>query len=104
MSKRDLLSFDGLSRREFDGILSLARELKRKQKQGIPHHLLARKGLGMLFEKPSLRTRVSFEAGMSEIGVNAMFLAPTKVPIGVRASPIDCGRSFRQWVDIMLVR
>ncbi len=104
MSKRDLLSFDGLSRREFDGILSLARELKRKQKQGIPHHLLAGKGLGMLFEKPSLRTRVSFEAGMFQLGGHAVFLAPTEVQMGVRETPIDCGRSLSRWVDMIVVR
>jgi ornithine carbamoyltransferase len=104
MSKRDLLNFDGLSRREFDGILTLARELKRKQKQGIPHHLLAGKGLGMLFEKPSLRTRVSFEAGMFQLGGHAVFLAPTEVQMGVRETPVDCARSLSRWVDMIVVR
>jgi ornithine carbamoyltransferase len=104
MSKRDLLNFDGLSRREFDGILTLARELKRKQKQGIPHPLLAGKGLGMLFEKPSLRTRVSFEAGMFQLGGHAVFLAPTEVQMGVRETPIDCARSLSRWVDMIVVR
>jgi len=104
MSKRDLLSFDGLSRREFDGILTLARELKRKQIQGIPHHLLAGKGLGMLFEKPSLRTRVTFEAGMFQLGGHAVFLAPTEVQMGVRETPVDCARSLSRWVDMIVVR
>jgi ornithine carbamoyltransferase len=104
MSKRDLLSFDDLSRREFEGILNLARELKQKQKQGIPHPLLAGKGLGMLFEKPSLRTRVTFEAGMVQLGGHAVFLAPTEVQMGVRETPVDCARSLSRWVDLIVVR
>jgi ornithine carbamoyltransferase len=104
MSKRDLLNFDGLSRNEFNGILSLAGELKRKQKRGIPHRLLAGKGLGMLFEKPSLRTRVSFEAGMFQLGGHAVFLAPTEVQMGVRETPADCARSLSRWVDMIVVR
>ncbi len=104
MNKRDLLNFDGLSRSEFNGILSLAGELKRKQKRGIPHRLLAGKGLGMLFEKPSLRTRVSFEAGMFQLGGHAVFLAPTEVQMGVRETPADCARSLSRWVDMIVVR
>lgn len=104
MSKRDLLSFDDLSRRDFDDILNLARELKRKQKQGVPHPLLAGKGLGMLFEKPSLRTRVTFEAGIVQLGGHAIFLAPTEVQMGVRETPIDCARSLSRWVDLIVVR
>ena len=104
MSKRDLLNFDGLGRGEFDDILNLARQLKQKQKQGIPHALLAGKGLGMLFEKPSLRTRVTFEAGMVQLGGHAVFLAPTEVQMGVRETPVDCARSLSRWVDLIVVR
>jgi len=104
MDKRDLLNFDGLSRSEFDGILSLAADLKRKQKKGIPHRLLEGKGLGMLFEKPSLRTRVSFEAGMFQLGGHAVFLAPAEVQMGVRETPADCARSLSRWVDMIVVR
>ena len=104
MSKRDLLSFDDLSRAEFDYILHLGQELKQKQKQGIAHPLLAGKGLGMLFEKPSLRTRVTFEAGMVQLGGHAVFLAPTEVQMGVRETPVDCARSLSRWVDLIVVR
>ena len=68
MSKRDLLNFADWSRQELDSILRLARDLKQKQKRGLMHRLLEGKGLGMLFEKPSLRTRVTFEAGMVQLG------------------------------------
>lgn len=104
MGKRDLLNFDSLSRSEFNGLLSLASDLKRKQKNGIPHRLLEGKGLGMLFEKPSLRTRVSFEAGMFQLGGHAVFLAPTEVQMGVRETPADCARSLSRWVDMIVVR
>ena len=104
MGKRDLLNFEGLSRREFDGILALAGALKRKQKRGIAHRLLAGKSLAMLFEKPSLRTRVTFEAGMVQLGGHAVFLAPTEVQMGGRETPADCARSLSRWLDLIVVR
>ena len=104
MSKRDLLNFETWSRDEIEAILGLAQDLKKKQKQGITHRLLDGKGLGMLFEKPSLRTRVTFEAGMVQLGGHAVFLAPTEVQMGVRETPEDCARSLSRWVDMIVVR
>ncbi|MGE5216094.1 MAG: ornithine carbamoyltransferase [Chloroflexota bacterium] len=104
MNKRDLLDIEGLSRREFDGILALAAALKRKQKRGAAHRLLAGKSLAMLFEKPSLRTRVTFEVGIVQLGGHAVFLAPTEVQMGVRETPVDCARSLSRWVDLLVVR
>jgi ornithine carbamoyltransferase len=104
MRKRDLLSFDGLSRADFEFLLRLARELKREQKQAIPHPLLSGKGLAMLFEKPSLRTRVTFETGMVQLGGYVVFLAPGEVQLGVRETPADCARSLSRWVDLIVVR
>jgi ornithine carbamoyltransferase len=104
MSKRDLLNFADWSRQELDSILRLARDLKKKQKQGLMHRLLEGKGLGMLFEKPSLRTRVTFEAGMVQLGGHAVFLSPTEVQMGVRETPEDCARSLSRWVDMIVVR
>ena len=68
MSKRDLLNFHGLSRREFDGILTLASELKRKQKRGVAHRLLAGKGLALVFEKPSLTHPRDIRGGNDSVG------------------------------------
>jgi ornithine carbamoyltransferase len=104
MSKRDLLSFDGLSRREFDGILALAGELKHKQRRGIAHRLLQGKGLALVFEKPSLRTRATFEIGMSQLGGHVVFLGPAEVGLGSRETPADCARSLARWVDLISVR
>jgi ornithine carbamoyltransferase len=104
MSKRDLLSFEGLSRSEFEKILRLARDLKRKQKRGLAHRLLAGKGLALLFEKPSLRTRATFELGMSQLGGHAVFLGPAEVGLGTRETPADCARSLSRWFDLIAVR
>jgi len=104
MSKRDLLNFDGLGRREFDGLLALAADLKRKQKRGVAHRLLAGKGLALVFEKPSLRTRATFEVGMSQLGGHAIFLGPAEVGLGTRETPADCARSLARWVDLIAVR
>ena len=87
MGKRDLLNFDGLSRRDFDAILTLAGELKRKQKRGLPHRLLAGKGLALVFEKPSLRTRATFAVGMTQLGGDAVYLGPAEVGLGTRETP-----------------
>ena len=104
MNKRDLLNFRDLSRDEMVRIFALATGLKRKQRQEIPHPLLARKCLAMIFEKPSLRTRVTFEAGMVQLGGHAVFLGPNEVQLGVREAPADCARSLSRWVDLITVR
>jgi ornithine carbamoyltransferase len=104
MGKRDLLNFRDLSREEMVRIFALASTLKRKLKQGISHPLLIHKCLAMIFEKPSLRTRVTFEAGMVQLGGHAVFLGPNEVQLGVRETPADCARSLSRWVDLITVR
>lgn len=104
MGKKDLLNFNGLSREDMFAIFDLAAELKQKLKAGIAHPLLARRCLAMIFEKPSLRTRVTFEAGMVQLGGHAVFLGPNEVQLGVRETPADCARSLSRWVDIISVR
>ena len=69
---RDLLSIHDLSVEEVEAILALAEELKAMQKAGIEHRVLAGKTLGMIFEKSSTRTRVSFETGMFQLGGQAL--------------------------------
>ncbi len=93
-----------LSPEEIRGILTLARRLKRSQKRGKPRRLLAGKTLAMVFEKPSLRTRVSFETGMVQLGGHAVFLGPAEIHLGVRESPADCARSLSRWVDLIVLR
>src|SRR5437762_6879676 len=104
MSKRDLLNFTDVSRDELQAIFGLARELKREQKQGVRHDLLRGKGMALVFEKPSLRTRVSFEVGMAQLGGYVVFLGPTEIGMGSRETPADCARNLARWVDIITVR
>jgi ornithine carbamoyltransferase len=104
MSKRDLLNFNDVSGDEMLAIFRLAAELKQKQKQGAGHALLRGKGLALVFEKPSLRTRVSFEVGMAQLGGYVVFLGPAEIGLGSRETPADCARNLARWVDIVTVR
>lgn len=104
MRKRDLLSLKDLSRKEIHEIFSLARRFKLNQKRRISHRLLPGKTLALVFEKPSLRTRVSFETAMMQLGGHTVFLGPGEINLGVRESPSDCARSLSRWVDLIVVR
>ena len=104
MKKRDLLSLSDLSREEIGKIFSLARTLKSKQKGGHPHRLLAGKTLALVFEKPSLRTRVSFETGIFQLGGHAVFLGPGEIQLGVRETAADCARNLSRWVHLIVMR
>ena len=104
MAKKNLVDFAGLNRQETDGIFALARQLKRKQRAGVAHRLLVGKTLALVFQKPSLRTRVSFEAGMFQLGGCTIFLGPDEINLGVRETPADCARNLSRWVDLIVVR
>ena len=103
-NKRDLLSLTDISRKEIDEIFSLTHKLKREQKRGVSHRVLRGKALALVFEKPSLRTRVTFEAGMVQLGGQAIFLGPAEINLGVRETPADCARNLSRWVDLIVVR
>ena len=84
---KDMLSIHDLSVDEVNEILALGHELKAKQKAGIEHHILKGKTLGMIFEKSSTRTRLSFETGMYQLGGQALFLSNRDLQLG-RGEPI----------------
>ena len=89
---------------DLDAIFTLTRELKEKQKQGVAHPLLAGKTLGMIFEKSSTRTRISFEVGMYQLGGHALFLSSGTTQIG-RGEPIkDTARVMSRYVDGIMIR
>jgi ornithine carbamoyltransferase len=102
--KRDVLRLRDLGRDEADAILALAGRLKTKLRAGRPHPLLAGRTLAMIFEKPSLRTRVTFEVGMGQLGGAAIHLAPGDIKLGERESPGDIARNLERWVDLIMAR
>ena len=101
---KDLLRMDNLSKEEILDILNLADQLKYEQKHGIEHHLLKGKSLGMIFEKASTRTRVSFEVGMYQLGGHPLFLSSKDLQIG-RGEPIqDTARVLSRYLDGIMIR
>lgn len=104
LKNKDLLSIHELSVDEVEEILALAAELKAKQKAGVPHRLLEGKTLGMIFEKSSTRTRVSFETGMYQLGGCALFLSNRDLQLG-RGEPIkDTARVLSRYLDGIMIR
>ncbi|MBN1053248.1 ornithine carbamoyltransferase [Clostridium botulinum] len=102
--KKDLLKMDDLSKEEILEILNLADQLKYEQKRGIEHKHLKGKSLGMIFEKSSTRTRVSFEVGMYQLGGNALFLSNRDLQIG-RGEPIeDTARVLSRFLNGIMIR
>ena len=101
---KHLLKLADLSTEQILDILNLADQLKYERKHGIPHPLLAGKTLGMIFQKSSTRTRVSFEVGMSQLGGNALFLSSRDLQIG-RGEPVeDTARVLSRYLDGIMIR
>ena len=93
-----------LSTEEIIDILNLADQLKYEQKHGIPHNLLKGMTLGMIFQKSSTRTRVSFEAGMYQLGGHALFLSSKELQIG-RGEPVqDTARVLSRYINGIMIR
>lgn len=102
--KKDLLKMDDLSKEEILDILNLADQLKYEQKHDIEHLLLKGKSLGMIFEKSSTRTRVSFETGMYQLGGNALFLTDRDLQSG-RGEPMeDTARVLSRFIQGIMIR
>ncbi len=102
--KKDLLKMSDLSREEIESILDLAAQLKYERKNGIEHKILAGKTLGMIFQKASTRTRVSFETGIYQLGGQGMFLSSRDLQIG-RGEPIeDTARVLSRYLDGIMIR
>lgn len=104
MMPRHFLTLDDLSYDELRGVLSRARHLKAARAEGEAVLTLQNRVLGMIFEKASTRTRVSFEAGMAQLGGHAIFLSPRDTQLG-RGEPIaDSARVLSRMVDIIMIR
>ena len=100
--KKDFLSIRDLSIYEFSQLLDRAAEVKknpRKYRRALEHRILA-----MIFQKPSLRTRMTFEAGMLQLGGEAIYLAPSDIQMGSREGAYDIGKNLERWVDGIMLR
>lgn len=99
-----LLKLQDLTSKQINEILNTADQLKFEKKNGITHHLLKGKTLGMIFTKSSTRTRVSFEVGMYDLGGNALFLSSRDLQIG-RGEPVqDTARVLSRYLDGIMIR
>ncbi len=102
--KKDLLAISDLTPKDIEKILKRSATLKKLLKQGKPHQTLKGRSLGMIFEKASTRTRVSFEVGMFQLGGQALFLSPNDLQIG-RGEPIeDTARTLSRYLDGIMIR
>lgn len=99
------LDIESVSAEQFWGLLRLAKELKHEHTRlGRNAPILAGKSLAMIFEKPSLRTRVSFEMGMQQLGGHALYISPQEVGLGSRESAPDVARVLSGYVDGIMAR
>ena len=101
---KHLLKLQDWSAKEITETLNLADQLKFEKKNGIEHHYLKGKTLGMIFQKSSTRTRVSFEVGMYDLGGSALFLSSRELQIG-RGEPVeDTARVLSRYLDGIMIR
>ena len=104
LSKKDILSISDLSTKEINTILMLASKLKREQKRGKARPLLHGKMLGMIFQKPSTRTRVSFEVGMFQLGGDAVYLGANDIQLSRGETIEDTAKTLSLYLDCIMAR
>ncbi len=102
--EKDFLDIADLTTDEVWSLFESAKDLKAKQKRGEPHEYLKGKTLGMVFTKPSTRTRVSFEVGMFQLGGHALYFSPQEIGLGKRESVPDVARVLSRYVDGIMAR
>jgi len=100
----NILTLDELESKEINNIIDLAIDLKKQQKKGKEKPLLQNKTLAMIFEKPSTRTRVSFETGMFQLGGHALTLSPNDLQLSRGESISDTAMTLSRYVNVILAR
>jgi ornithine carbamoyltransferase len=100
--KKDFISIHDLSLYEFHEIMDMTTEIKEHSQRF--RNKLKDKILAMIFQKPSLRTRMTFEVGMLELGGAAIYLSPTDSQVGTRETYFDVGKNLERWVDGIMIR
>jgi ornithine carbamoyltransferase len=101
---KDFLSIADYSPEEIQAFLDLAIELKKELENGANKPLLKEKTMAMIFQKPSLRTRVSFDMAMRQLGGDALYLSPAEIGLGQRESIADVARVISGYVNILMAR
>jgi len=104
MTGKDLVTLACLSTEEIYEILETARNLKLELRAGVKHEMLAGKTLAIIFQKPSLRTRVSFETGMTQLGGHAIYLGPEDIKLGKRETTEDIAIVLSRYVNGIMAR
>jgi len=99
---KDFISIHNLTLYEFSQLLDLTQEMKTHPQRF--RNKLNRKILAMIFQKPSLRTRMTFEVGMLQLGGEAIYLGPSDIQMGTRESIHDVGKNLERWVDGIMIR
>jgi ornithine carbamoyltransferase len=102
--KVDFISLADFSRADVESMLDDADRLKADLKAGKGQRPLVGKTLAMIFEKPSLRTRVTFETGIKQLGGASVYLAPEDIRLGARETVGDIARNLSRWVDLIVAR
>jgi len=102
--KKDFLAITDLTTEEIHEMFKLAIDIKTKLKKGKSYHVLEGQTLAMIFQKPSARTRVSFEVGMFQLGGHALYLSPNDIGIGKREAVKDIAQVFSRYNDGIMAR
>jgi len=100
--QKDFLSIHDITPYEFHELLDLTQDIKEDPE--TYHKKLKGRVLAMIFEKPSLRTRMTFEVGMLELGGEAIYLSPNEIQLGKRETVEDVGHNLERWVDGIMIR
>jgi ornithine carbamoyltransferase len=104
MKGRDFLTFLEYSPKELHDLLSLAAYLKKMKRSRTPHRLLEGRSVALYFEKPSNRTRCSFEVGVADLGMHPFMLRKEEINLGVRETIADTARTLARYVDCVMIR
>ena len=104
LNRRSLVSLKDFCAEQIQQIIRTAQTLKLENQRGQRHPLLAGKTLAMIFQKPSLRTRVSFETGMTQLGGHAIYLSPSDISLGQRETTEDVALVLSRYCDIIMAR
>ena len=104
IKNKHILTIDELDTKEIKHLLDYAIELKKEHKKGKENHILQNKTLAMLFEKPSTRTRVSFETGMFQLGGNSLTLSTNDLQLSRGETIADTTKALSRYVDVIMAR